>query len=176
MSLWIEWNLPEEMLSTEEINEREQLEELFRKAVEAALAFEKVTTPVEIGLQIVSEEEIRTLNRDYREIDRVTDVLSFPMLEYEEGELPCERVERAMQEGEADPETEEVPLGDIIICQKRAKEQAAEYGHSFEREMAFLSVHSVLHLLGYDHMVPEEEKVMFSKQEEILNGIGLTRE
>lgn len=176
MSLWIEWNLPEETLSTEEINEREQLEELFRKAVAAALAFEKVTTPVEIGLQIVSEEEIRTLNRDYREIDRVTDVLSFPMLEYEEGELPCERVERAMQEGETDPETEEVPLGDIIICQKRAKEQAAEYGHSFEREMAFLSVHSVLHLLGYDHMVPEEEKVMFSKQEEILNGIGLTRE
>lgn len=176
MSLWIEWNLPEETLSTEEINGREQLEELFRKAVEAALAFEKVITPVEIGLQIVSEEEIRTLNRDYREIDRVTDVLSFPMLEYEEGEMPCERVERAKQEGEADPETEEVPLGDIIICQKRAKEQAAEYGHSFEREMAFLSVHSVLHLLGYDHMVPEEEKVMFSKQEEILNGIGLTRE
>ncbi len=171
MSLWIEWNLPDE-----EITKKDQIEALLQLAVEAAIVSEDIATPVEIGLQIVSEEEIRTLNHDYREIDRVTDVLSFPMLEYTPDEKPCDRVERAKAEGEVDPETEEVPLGDIIICQKRAMEQAEEYGHSFEREMAFLSVHSVLHLLGYDHMVPEEEKVMFSKQEAVLKGIGLTRE
>ena len=107
--------------------------------------------------------------------DAVTDVLSFPMLDYEPGEVPAERVQRALEEQETDPETGEVVLGDIVICLKRAMEQAEAYGHSLKREMAFLAVHSVLHLLGYDHMVKEEETVMFARQEAILEAAGLPR-
>ena len=114
------------------------------------------------------------MNREYRGIDRVTDVLSFPLLEYDEEE-PESEIRKAFENGEIDPETDEVMLGDIIICLTRAREQAEEYGHSFQREMGFLAVHSVLHLLGYDHMVPEEETVMFEKQRRILETMGLTR-
>ncbi|MCF0136494.1 MAG: rRNA maturation RNase YbeY, partial [Lachnospiraceae bacterium] len=130
----------------------------------------------EIGLSVVEEEEIQSVNREHRSIDAVTDVLSFPMLEYDPQEAPALRVARAMAEGDVDPETDEVYLGDIMICLKRAKEQALEFGHSLQRELAFLAVHSLLHLLGYDHMTPEEEKVMFGKQEAVLQSIGLRRE
>jgi len=107
---------------------------------------------------ITDAEEIQSLNRNYRKIDRVTDVLTFPAWEGEA--ILCPKDEY---------------LGDIAICYERAQQQAQDYGHSLERELAFLAVHGALHLLGYDHMTPEDEKTMQKKQEEILTGLGLTR-
>lgn len=107
----------------------------------------------------MDNDAIRTLNREQRQIDRVTDVLSFPMFD------------------EDFDDDEYAILGDIVLSAERAKEQAEEYGHSFQRELAFLTVHSVLHLLGYDHELGKaEESEMFQKQEQILKGMGLTRE
>lgn len=182
MSLFIEWNtdIPEALKDVPGMEHmtlsKEYVEQLLTRAVEAALEREEVTVPVEIGLQIISAQEIRQLNAMYRQIDRVTDVLSFPMLEYAAEEKASDTIRRCQVAGDIDPETGEVCLGDIIICLQRAAEQAMEYGHSIERELAFLSVHSVLHLLGYDHMTEAEEKVMFGKQEEVLVSIGQTRE
>ena len=116
------------------------------------------------SLSIVSDEEIHSINRQFRNIDSPTDVLSFPQLTFEEGE-------------EADVnENGEIVLGDIIISIDRAKEQAREYGHSLERELAFLAVHSMLHLMGYDHMEKDEEEDMFRRQKEILIRAGIPRE
>lgn len=168
MSLYIEWETPIDDQT------RQSMEEVFQKAVETALKSEGIKTPTEISLTVVSKETIQEMNREYRGVDSVTDVLSFPLLEYEEAE-PEMQIRMAFDDGEIDPETEEVMLGDIVICEARAKEQAEEYGHSFQREMGFLAVHSVLHLLGYDHMEPDEETVMFEKQRQILNSMGLTR-
>ena len=111
-------------------------------------------------------EGIRVLNAQHRGIDRATDVLSFPMLEYDD--------DGEMFDDPGDIE-DELCLGDIVISLERAAEQAEEYGHSFEREVGFLTVHSMLHLLGYDHMTEEEEKEMFGFQKEILTKMGLER-
>lgn len=111
----------------------------------------------------MDNEEIHQINKQFRGIDRPTDVLSFPQLTFEEGEI-MDRNENG-----------EVVLGDIIISLERAREQAEEYGHSLKREIAFLTAHSMLHLLGYDHMEPEEEKEMFAKQKEILELAGIPR-
>lgn len=162
MSVWIDWQ--------EDIPNQEAIEKLIRVAIDASLAEEGVETPVQLSVSIVSEEEIQQLNADFRQIDRVTDVLSFPLLEY--GKLsPAEEIKTS----EVDPDTGEVCLGDIVICYPVAVRQAAEYGHSTEREMGFLTVHSMLHLMGYDHMEAEEERQMIEKQEKILEGIGLAR-
>ena len=110
----------------------------------------------EVAVTIVDDSEIRELNREYRGIDSATDVLSFEM-------------------GEENPETGAVMLGDIIISIDSAVHQSQEYEHSLERELAFLTIHGMLHLLGYDHMTEEEEKVMFAKQDEILERLKLTR-
>ncbi|MBR4351152.1 MAG: rRNA maturation RNase YbeY [Bacilli bacterium] len=107
---------------------------------------------------IVDEEKIQELNKNYRGKDSVTDVISFALEDNETIEMP----ERC--------------LGEIYICLKRAKDQANEYGHSLKRELCFLLTHGFLHLNGYDHMTPEDEKVMFSLQDEILNSFGVTRE
>ena len=162
MSVWMDWQ--------EEVSNQEALEKVIQKAIEASLAEEKVEAAVQLSVTIVSEEEIRQLNADFRQIDRVTDVLSFPLIEYGE-RLPAEEI----QEAEVDPDTGEVCLGDIVLCYPVAVRQAAEYGHSIEREMGFLTVHSMLHLMGYDHMEPEEERIMIEKQKKILEGIGLVR-
>ncbi|MGM9679948.1 MAG: rRNA maturation RNase YbeY [Eubacteriales bacterium] len=132
---------------------------LIKSAIRNALKFEKFERNCEVSVTIVDNDAIRTLNREQRQIDRVTDVLSFPMFDedFDDGEYAI--------------------LGDIVLSAERAKEQAEEYGHSFQRELAFLTVHSVLHLLGYDHELGKaEESEMFQKQEQILNGMGLTRE
>ena len=125
------------------------------RAAEAALRHEGRTG--DLTVLIDTPERIRTLNRDFRHVDRVTDVLTFPAWE---GEISL---------------SADGYLGDIMICYERALEQAAEYGHSPERELAFLAVHGVLHLLGYDHMTEADEQVMRRKQTEILNGLGVTR-
>ena len=136
------------------------LRALVRRAIKAALEYEKVGFAPEVSVTFTDNEGIRELNAAHRNIDRPTDVLSFPLFEKED--LEC------ATDGDA--------LGDIVISLQRAREQANEYGHSFEREVAFLTVHSMLHLLGYDHEISEEdEKEMFFKQEEILKTIGLNR-
>lgn len=164
MSVWIEWEvpLPEE--------KRQAINLLLEQAMEAALREEQIDTAVEISLSVVSEETIQQVNCEFRQMDRVTDVLSFPMIEYE-GKAPADGV----RHGEVNPDTGEVCLGDIMICYARAVQQAEEYGHSQERELAFLTVHSMLHLFGYDHMEPAEEVQMLEKQKKILEGIGITR-
>jgi len=124
------------------------IEQKIEQALLAGLAVEGYTTKVEISLSFVDEEEIRTLNRDYRNQDDITDVLSFPL----EEDFP--------QENEL--------LGDIVLCVKRAEEQAREYGHSTERELIYLSIHSLFHLLGYDHMEEEEKKIMRQKEKDSL--------
>ena len=146
----------EECLGTE-------MEDVIRTIVADALAYEGFSPECEVSVSVVDGAEIQTINRQFRGIDRVTDVLSFPQLTFTEGEIPEKN------------ENGEIVLGDIILCLQRAKEQAAEYGHSLKREIAFLTAHSMLHLLGYDHMTPKEEKIMFQKQEEILQKAGIPR-
>ena len=139
-------------------------------------AFSSEGAPVDnssVNVLITDSEGIRILNRDYRDIDSPTDVLSFPNIDFEvpsDFSIPEER-----RADYTDPETGELILGDIILNADRIFSQAEEFGHSVKREMAFLTAHSCLHLCGYDHMTPDEEKVMFSKQEEILEKLGITR-
>lgn len=159
------------MLSVEILHEEiepidENLQNLLVRCLEAAAKLEDVQG--EVVVTLVNNERIHELNRDYRGVDRPTDVLSFAMNEPGEGEM-----EIFIDEDEAS----EFPnmLGDIIISVSKAQEQAEDYGHSFERELGFLTVHGFLHLLGYDHGTPEEEKEMFSRQEKVLEEIGLTR-
>ncbi len=117
--------------------------------------------PVEVSVLLVDDERIQSLNQEYRQVNRPTDVLSFP--QWEEGEWA--------QTVGAEP----VLLGDIVLSVSRAREQAEQFGHSLEREWGFLVVHGFLHLLGYDHETPEEEQKMFLRQEEILLQVGLKR-
>lgn len=122
--------------------------------------FNTIDDDHEMNVIFVDKDKIHQINRDYRGIDRVTDVISFALHDNEECmELP----------------EEEIELGDIFICIDKAIEQACEYGHSVEREVGFLAVHGYLHLKGYDHMTEEDEKVMFAKQDEILNAANLKR-
>ena len=125
-------------------------------------------TKVEISVMFTDNEEIRKLNNEHRGIDRATDVLSFPLIEYDEDGNILEEYMDFNPSGE-------MVLGDIVISLERASEQAEEYGHSFEREVGFLTVHSMLHLLGYDHEIPEDEEEMFGYQTEILEEMGLKR-
>ena len=142
-----------------------KIRSLIKKAVKEALTEEKFEYPAEISVSFVDNQKIHELNREYREKDRPTDVLSFPMWEKEE-----------LSDGSA-LDGHAVTLGDIIISAEKAQAQAEEYGHSIEREITFLSVHSTLHLLGYDHETSEEDDhYMNQKQEEILTRIGLPRE
>lgn len=130
--------------------------QLIEVAVDTALRHEDAAG--DVSVLITTEDEIQRLNASFRKIDRVTDVLTFPF-----------------DEGDELISTEESFLGDIAICKKRAEEQAAEFCHSLERELGFLTIHGVLHLLGYDHMQAEEEEIMRQHQTDILNEMGLTR-
>lgn len=145
----------------------EELEECVKAVAQRALEYEDCNFDAEIDVTIVDNDEIREINREHREKDSATDVLSFPMLEFDgENEI----------DAEFDMDGGAVVLGDIVISLERAAEQAKEYGHSLKREVGFLTAHSMLHLLGYDHENSEEEaKIMFKKQDEILTGLGITR-
>lgn len=122
-----------------------------------------------LNISFVEEDEIKSLNSQFRNIDSVTDVLSFPANELS---APLSKTGVTC---DMEIEDEMIVLGDIAICVKRAIEQAEEYGHSLERELCFLTVHGTLHLMGYDHMTSEEEKEMFSIQEEVLKMSGIER-
>ena len=139
-----------------------------RKAIRTALAAEGVDFPCEVDVLVTSDEEIHQLNREARQVDRATDVLSFPAFDLRPGELPGP--------GDADPGTGLVPLGDMMISLERVAAQAKEYGHSNRRELAYLTVHSVLHLLGYDHVDEGPMKARMREREEaILAELGIAR-
>ena len=135
------------------------------KAIKAALVYEKFTQDVHISVTFTDNEGIRALNREYRDKDSATDVLSFPLFDYE-------------GTSEEPPVDEWIGiLGDIVLSLEQAEKQAEEFGHSFEREVAFLCVHSMLHLLGYDHLDEgEQKKQMRAREEAILSELGITRE
>ncbi|MBB6454311.1 putative rRNA maturation factor [Salirhabdus euzebyi] len=136
---------------------------LLEQLLQFAAKQEKLPLSAEMSLSFVDNEQIQSINRNYRQKDTPTDVISFAMQEEGEGEMEIVGVDMPLV------------LGDIIISVDKAKEQAEEYGHSFERELGFLALHGFLHLLGFDHQTVEQEKEMFGKQEEILHEFGLKR-
>lgn len=135
----------------------EKLENLIRIAVDLCLEKEEVSKEVEVSISFVDNEEIHRLNRDFRGVDRPTDVLSFPQY------ANIKEIE------------EPTCIGDIVISLEKAKEQAIEYEHSFEREVLFLTVHSMFHLFGYDHDTEENRKIMRKKEEDVLEEMGILR-
>ena len=140
-----------------ETNEKiEEIEEI-KRVLDIAIEIEEVED-ISFNVILVSNEYIHELNKNYRDVDRVTDVISFAL----EDNLDMPREEFRL-------------LGDIYISPEKARSQSIEYGHSFKREICFLAVHGFLHLLGYDHMIKAEEKVMFGRQELILNEAGITK-
>lgn len=137
---------------------------LVSSLLQHAAKVENIEAGTELSVTFVTNEAIHEINKQYRDKDAPTDVISFALEELGEGEtaIIAEGMPRV--------------LGDIIISIDRTREQAEEFGHSFERELGFLAVHGFLHVLGYDHMTPEDEKVMFGKQDEILESFGLSRD
>ena len=148
------------------ISELPNEEKLIKEVVSRVLEEEKVLPEVDVYITLTNNEEIHKINKEYRDVDRPTDVLSFPMYE---------RDEIAGLKNDTDDEIEKI-LGDIIVSIEKVREQAEEYGHSFERELAYLVTHGMLHLLGYDHMIEEEKEQMRKKEEEILGKLKITRE
>ncbi len=139
-----------------------------RKVIRTALAAEGVDFPCEVDVLLTNDAHIHELNREQRGIDRPTDVLSFPAFDLRPGALP--------EPADADPGSGLVPLGDMVVSLERAAAQAKEYGHSNRRELAYLTVHSVLHLLGYDHLDEGPQKAqMRAKEEEILEKLDVIR-
>lgn len=150
------------------------MQEILDKIMDAVMEMEACPYETSVNLLLTDNEGIREYNREYRNIDKETDVLSFPNIDFEkEGDFS--HVEDAQADC-FDPDSGELLLGDIILSVDRIQEQSREYGHSLLREFAFLTAHSMFHLCGYDHMVPEEAAVMEKKQEEILRRLGITRE
>ena len=148
-------------------------EKIIRDVIEEAMDYEGCPYEAEVSVVLTDNPSIQEINRDYRQIDRPTDVLSFPMVDYERPADFCGLEEQA--EDYFNPETGELMLGDIIVSVDKVEEQAEKYGHSQAREMAFLVAHSMLHLFGYDHMEEEERLVMERKQAEILERRGYRR-
>jgi len=139
---------------------------IIKKCIHATLDAERISVPCEINVLITDEAGIQVVNRESREIDKPTDVLSFPMFQLEPGNPPADWVDYQ------DPDTGLVPLGDMCICLERAVAQAQEFGHSTRREVGYLTIHSMLHLLGYDHLDEGEmKKQMRSREESIAASI-----
>ena len=150
------------------------MEEVFRKVAKAVLAMENCPYEASVNLLLTNNKNIRIYNKEHRQIDKVTDVLSFPNLEFAKtGDFSM------AEENDADnfdPDSGELILGDIVISVDKAMEQAKEYGHSELREFAFLIAHSMFHLCGYDHMTDEEAAIMEQKQESVLTQLRFTRD
>ena len=150
-----------------------EAEEVAGKVIVEALDLENCPYEVSVNVLLTDDQGIHAMNKQYRWIDRPTDVLSFPNVDYENPSDFTGIEDTA--EDYFDPESGELCLGDIVISVEKVYAQAEEYGHTPRREYAFLIAHSMLHLLGYDHMEPDEAAVMEQKQEEILNRLGITR-
>lgn len=156
MKIFVDYSNEQDKLSPPE-----DFEALVEDCARTALEEEEIEDDAEVSVTFVDNARIRELNAEFREIDKETDVLSFPLSD-ENG-------------FEVDPDTDAILLGDIVISLEKAAAQAEEYGHGLRREVAFLVTHSLFHLLGYDHLTPEEEKEMFAKQEKVLEKLGITR-
>ena len=147
----------------------EDLRSFLKKVIRTALDAEGVDVPCEVNVLVTNDTGIHRVNAAMRGVDAPTDVLSFPMFDLEPGDKPSEE--------DADPATGLVPLGDVCLCLERAEAQAKEYGHSSRRELAYLAAHSVLHLLGYDHLDEGPEKArMRAREEAVMALLGLSRE
>ena len=158
-----------ELIIETEVEGAEPYADLLRQVIPAALEAEGVAVPWEVDVLFTDDEGIHQINLEQREVDRPTDVLSFPMFDLRPGEHPTGE--------DADPGTGLVPLGDMVISLERAQAQGEEYGHGTRREVAYLAVHSVLHLLGYDHMDEGPMKAQMREREEaILGQLGIGRE
>ena len=152
-----------------EVENEDEVRALVEKCARNVLSRENVDFPAEIDITVVDADTIREMNAEYRSKDSVADVLTVPMYEFYNGE-PREELDE-------EPDTGCVMLGDMILCYTRACEQAKEFGHSAARECGYLTTHSMLHLLGYDHERNDEDtRLMRSKEEEYMNAIGLTRD
>ena len=152
-------------INYEDIENLEE-EKLIEKVVSTVLEMEQIKKKLDVYITLTNNENIRKINAEHRQIDKTTDVLSFPM--FDRAEIDSLKVE--------DEEEFEDILGDIIVSVEKVREQAEEYGHSFERELAYLVTHGMLHLLGYDHMIEEEKVVMRKREEEILGALEITRD
>ena len=154
------------------INKKEKYESTIKDVVKECFKTEKLEdTNLYISITLTNPEEIEKLNKQYRNIDRATDVLSFPM--FEKDELK-EFIHKSMQVGEQNIQAD--ILGDVVISIPRVYEQAEEYGHSFERELSYMVVHGFYHLMGYDHIEEQDKSIMREKEETILSKLGITRE
>ena len=158
-----------ELIIETEVEGAEEYADLLRQVIPAALEAQGVDVPWEVDVLFTDDEGIHQINLEQRDVDRPTDVLSFPMFDLRPGELPTAE--------DADPGTGLVPLGDMVLSLERAKAQGKEFGHGTRREVAYLAVHSVLHLLGYDHMDEGPMKAqMRAREEAILGELGIGRE
>ena len=155
-----------------------EYEKIIKEVINGALDYVDCPFECEVNVSITDNDGIAEINSEFRDIDRETDVLSFPALEFDEpGDFKT--VEEEVEASPmlyVNPDTEELILGDIMVSVDKIKEQAEEYGHSEERELAFLIAHSMFHLFGYDHMIEEEAKVMEGKQRDLLEKLGITRD
>lgn len=159
------------VFSSEVEEDTEEYEALLVRVIDSALEAEGVEVPCEVDILFTDDAGIHEINLDQRGVDSPTDVLSFPLFEWTPGEPPTEET------AELEPGTGCLPLGDMVLNLDRAKAQAEEYGHSVQRELAYLTVHSVLHLLGYDHMDNgPQQRQMREREEAILGALGITRD
>ena len=153
-----------------------EIEQIVRSAVLTTLSAQGETEKIELSVVITDDEDMRAINASMRSVDETTDVLSFPMLEYDDMQDEGATLLADELFGETNPETGEILLGDIVINYDRTVEQAAEFGHSFARELGYLTVHAMLHLLGYDHIAAEDKRIMREREEFILDILQLKRE
>ena len=162
------------MIETDDFENRLKPEErrTIKDVITAVLAEEKISYACSVSVSVVSEEEIRSVNLEQRGVDRATDVLSFPALEFDDSYHLAQPIGPA----DMDPETGTVYLGDIVICNDVLERQALEYGHSKKRELGYLTTHSMYHLLGYDHVTEELKRDMRQKEEVLLRKLGISRE
>lgn len=152
-------------------------EDIIREVVEESIAYENCPYEAEVNVTLTDNEEIHTINKEYRDVDSATDVLSFPMISYD-APSDFEALKTEFDTNTEDyfnPDSGELMLGDIVISVEKVLEQAEKYGHTPKRELAFLVAHSMMHLFGYDHMTEAESSIMEAKQGEVLDRLGITR-
>lgn len=166
------------MIYVDNRQDKLEVKEEFIKGLEEVIKFalkeEEVDIECEVSLVFVDNNEIKEINNDTRKINKETDVLSFPMLEYEDKKV-FKEVYKNYKFSASDFDGDELVLGDIVLSLEKALEQSIEFNHSYEREASYLVVHSVLHLLGYDHMEDEEKQIMRKREEEILAKLNISR-